>query len=161
MKHLFFGRRATVVIPTVILSLGITSASAQAATVSSPHVSAAASTMVKASASQDSSTPQVCVFQDNEEGGNFACFPTATWSGRWVNLVTPAPGEPSGLTLPWGSFIDDSGSSVVFGDAQTGQTECFAEDSVGIGLKSTIGNDRYMWIEFGNTSCTGKVGKLP
>lgn len=164
MKRLFRGRRAALLMATAIMSLGITAASAQAATVNSSHASPTApTTLVKASVSLDFTCPgkTVCVFQDNNWTGVHESFPTADYSEQWINLVSPPPGVTSGLTLPWDSFHNNSGSSVVFYDAQTGQPDCFFPNTKISGLGSSIGNDRYMWIEFGNTNCTGSIGPFP
>lgn len=163
MKRLFSGRRAAVLMATAIVSLGITAASAQAAMASSSHASTTApTTAVKASAAPDFTCPSksVCIFQDNNWSGLAESFPTVNDSEQWINLVSPF-GVPSGLTLPWHSFNNNSGSSVVFGDAQTGQETCYLPHARISGLGSSVGNDRYMWIEFGNTTCTGVVGPLP
>jgi hypothetical protein len=160
---LLFGRRAAALMATTIVSLGIVAASAQAATASSSHPSATApATVVQATVGPDFTCPSrsVCIFQDNDWSGLVEAFPTVNDSEQWINLVRPF-GVPSGLTLPWHSFNNNSGSSVVFGDAQTGQETCYLPHARISGLGSSVGNDRYMWIEFGNTTCSGVVGPLP
>lgn len=161
MKRLFLGRRAALLMATAIMSLGITAASAQAATVSSSQAGPTApTTLVKASVSPDFTCPDkaVCVFQDNNWSGLVEVFQTVPDSEQWINLVSPF-GVPSGLTLPWHSFNNNSGSSVVFGDAQTGLETCYLPHARISG--ASVGIDRYMWIEFGNTTCSGVVGELP
>src|SRR5262249_11469249 len=111
MNHRFFARTAITIAATAIASLGVAATSAQAAT-GSPHASPRFMC--------DSFAPAVCVFQHANFSGNPAIpFQTSVYSEEWVNLTA------NGLSLPWGSFNNDSGSSVVFGDAQTGSEECF------------------------------------
>src|SRR5579863_2558826 len=151
MSHRYFARTAVAIAATAIASLGLAATTAQAAT-SNPHASHSAVKTVKLGASPrfscDANAPAVCVFQGANFSGNPAVpFSPSTFGETWTNLVT------YGFSLPWGSFYDDSGSSVVFGDGQTGITKCYVPGSR-ISEPEVV-NDRWMWIEFGNTECTG------
>jgi hypothetical protein len=159
MKHRFFARTAIAIAATAIASLGVAATTAQAATVGNPHVSHSAVKVEKLGASPrflcDDFAPAVCVFQGSNWSGTADAFPTGADSEQWINLTSG-----TALSLPWGSFNDDSGSSVVFGDAQTGNEVCFLPHTR-ISEPANVIHYRYMWIEFGNTHCSGSVGPLP
>jgi hypothetical protein len=159
MKLHRFSRTAILLMSAAIFPLGIITVSAQAATVSSARPRATVSTAVaRTHASPDFTCPSasVCVFQDNNWSGAVFIIPTANGGETWVDLTTGGA-----LALPWRSFHDNSGSSVTFGDAQTGLETCFLPGTKLDKLGTSFGNYRYMWIEFGNTGCTGQVGPLP
>jgi hypothetical protein len=99
-------------------------------------------------------SPAVCVFQNTGLTGTVLVVSTAV-NSTWINLTA------NGLSLPWGSFNDNSGSSVVFGDAQTGVETCYPAGTRNGNPPSSVRSDRYMWIEFGVTDCTGRTGPLP
>lgn len=98
-------------------------------------------------------SPIVCVYQLNDYRDIGAVFSPATNGGQWISLTT------YDLTLPWGSFADDSGSSVAFGDASTKQTKCY--DAGSDVANPEVVHYRYIWIEYGDTDCNGTLGPLP
>jgi hypothetical protein len=98
-------------------------------------------------------TKSVCVFDGPNGTGVHGTFPTSD-SEHWINMT-----QKTAITLPWASFHDNSGSSVVFGDKQTGAKQCFLPGSK-FNVTNFVGRDRYIWIEFGNTDCTGHVDPL-
>ena len=153
-------RRIVASIVGVVAVMGTTLlgvAPAQAATTVPLAATSNAPSAVAASVTPDFAcpTPAVCVFDGQNGTGAHGTIPTSD-NGRWVNMT-----QLTGIALPWQSFHDRSGSSVVFGDAQTGQrSPCFTPGSE-FNVPSSIGEDRYVWIEFGNTGCTGTVGPLP
>jgi hypothetical protein len=138
--------------------MALTGSGASAAVTSAHARTAAPAIAAATSADPDFTCPDssVCVFQDLGWSGNpVGVFPTAAYSEQWTNLVSSA-----GLALPWGSFNNNSGSSVVFGDAQTKTVACYLPHAR-ISEPPVVTHYRYMWIEFGNTTCTGYVGPLP
>ncbi len=158
MKSRFFARTATAVAATAIASLGVAATAAQAATASTPQASHSAVKTVKLGAKPrflcDDFAPAVCVFQQGNFTGTAVPFATSMWRDQWVTLTQ------QGFMLPWGSFNDDSGSSVVFGDAQTGNKICYPAHSR-IPFPTTVIHYRFMWIEFGETNCGGSVPPVP
>ena len=99
----------------------------------------------------------MCVFQDSDFTGNPYGWPTASYSGYWVNLT-----GTSSIALPWGSFNDNSGSSVAFGEASTGNTKCYAAGSrISSPSPSWVTSSRYMYIEYGVSDCTVSLPSLP
>ena len=146
MIHRFFARTAIAIAATAIASLGVSAATAQAAP-ASPRFQC------------DNFAPALCIFQGSQWSGTAIELSTQLYGNRWVSITNPSGNGPSGITLPWGSFNDDSGSSVAFGDAQTGQIMCYKP---GTRLSEPqVRSYRYVWIEFGNTDCTGVLGTLP
>jgi hypothetical protein len=149
---------------TIASAIGLTGTGAQAlaATSAAGSTTATSPTVTSSTATPDFTCADrtVCVWQDaNFSGpGIVESFPTADDSEQWINLVSPG-GVPLGMELPWGSFNNNSGSSVVFGDAQSDTGTCYLPDTR-ISEPSVV-HDRYMWIEFGNTGCNGSVGSLP
>ena len=98
----------------------------------------------------------LCIWQVNNFKGTEVTFPTADYRGTWYYL------PDHGLTLPWGSFYDNSGSSVVFGDASTGLTKCYDKAKYPDGVPNpSVNHYGYFHIEYGVTDCTGTVPKLP
>lgn len=161
MRNRLIGAAATALTAAFVLSAaaGMVPAQAQTGKYLSRH-SAAGTSVTQAAAGPDFTcpSPAVCVFQNGNFTGNVAIFPTQSDSGVWINLTNPF-GQGGILTLPWGSFNDNSGSSVAFGDAQTGQTKCYPAHSR-VAYPSVTAY-RYMWIEYGVTNCTGHLGPLP
>jgi hypothetical protein len=102
----------------------------------------------------DQYRPDVCIYQGNYYTGNADIIPTSQ-HGYWISITS------SGIiSLPWHSFHDFSGSSVVFGDAQSGAEVCyFAGGSLpGVG---PVGYYRYVDIEYGDPMCNGSPPPLP
>jgi len=97
--------------------------------------------------------PRVCVYQDTNYSGLEVNFIPSQDGGHWISLTA------AGLSLPWSSFHNDSQSSVVFGDAQTGAWKCFPANTGRASV--SIGSYRYMWIEYGIPDCSGSFGPLP
>ena len=146
MIHRFFARTAIAIAATAIASLGVSAAAAQTTTASPRFLC-------------DNYAPALCIFQGSQWSGTAEYLPTTLYGDRWVSVTNPSGNGPSGITLPWGSFNDDSGSSVAFGDAQTGQIMCYTP---GTRLSEPpVKSYRYVWIEFGNTDCSGALGTLP
>ncbi|HEY3902912.1 MAG TPA: hypothetical protein VGM14_03250 [Streptosporangiaceae bacterium] len=146
MNHRFFGRAAIAIAATALTSLGVAAPAAQAAT-AGPRFSC------------DNYYPALCIFQGSQWSGTAIALSTTLYGDSWVSITNPSGNGPSGITLPWGSFNDDSGSSVAFGDAQTGQIMCYTP---GTRLSEPqVRSYRWVWIEFGNTNCTGSLGTLP
>jgi hypothetical protein len=120
MKFLFAGRKtAATAVAVAILSSGAIAASAQAVTVSSPHphgVVVKAPVTAKSAAQPDftCSSPGICVFQGPDFNGNPTDFVPSLEPDTWLSLTQ------FGLTLPWGSVNNNSGSSIRFEDAQNG-----------------------------------------
>jgi hypothetical protein len=156
MKLLGSGGRAAVLMAAAILPLGIAAASAQAATASPPPARTAAPAGIVNTPAFTCQQSQVCMFQDTGLTGAAHATETLPASGFWLEVHAN-----TGLTIPWGSFNDDSGSSVVFGDAQTGFEQCFKARSRISDPSAQVRASGFMWIEFGNTGCTGAVGALP
>lgn len=103
--------------------------------------------------------PGVCVFDGDSFNNDVVVIDPATEGGSWLSLTG------LGLTLPWGSFNNNSGSSVVFGD-QAQQIKCFGPgtrlDAAQIdSIASWIRLARYVFVEFGNTTCSGSHPKVP
>jgi hypothetical protein len=151
MKRLFSGAGAATLLAAAAMTLGVTAA-AQAAP-------APKATKFYTSPDFHCLTASACVFQGRNWTGFAEGFPTASDSEQWIDLTNPFGGGPSGLKLPWGSFNDNSGSSVAFGDDQTNHTKCYPPHSRI--SEPSVTHYRYLWIEFGNTNCTGHLGPLP
>lgn len=156
LKRRLVASAAAVVAVLGTTLLGVSPAQA-VTTTAAMTASSAAPSAVAASVTPDFTcpAPAVCVFDGANGTGVHGVIPTSD-NLHWVNMTAK-----TGISLPWASFHDDSGSSVVFGDAQTGKTsQCFLPGSE-FNVPTSIGADRYVWIEFGNTDCTGTVGPLP
>jgi len=109
---------------------------------------------IPAATTCDELRPVVCIYPGGNYTGAFqAWFPDAA-GGFWISLT-----NDSGMTLPWGSFHDFSGSSVAFGDVSTGQRKCYVVESSA--AYPSVTSYRYMWIEYGVKNCTGTLGWLP
>lgn len=140
------GRAAVVIAATVALLSGAGMAAAQS---QAPAHTGRAAVVLDCAAL----APRVCVYQDTGYTGLEVNFIPSETGGHWISLTA------AGLSLPWGSFHNDSQSSVVFGDAQTGAWICFPENTGRTSV--SIGSYRYMWIEYGIPDCSGSVGSLP
>jgi hypothetical protein len=146
MRIPFLGRRLAIASATaglLLVTLGVGSASAQNQT--------------GPTGCEGQTAPILCVYQlnnINDNGNVVVFFPShPVDQDNWMSLTA------AGLTLPWGSFVDASGSSVAFGDASTGKTKCYpAESEV---ANPVVVHYRYMWIEYGVKNCTGTLGRLP
>lgn len=147
MNHRFFARTAIAIAATALTSLGVSAAAAQTTTAASPRFQC------------ENNYPALCIFQGSQWSGTAIALSTTLYSNHWVSITNPSGNGPSGITLPWGSFNDDSGSSVAFGDALTGQIMCYKP---GTRLSEPqVRSYRWVWIEFGNTGCTAVLGTLP
>jgi Peptidase inhibitor family I36 len=150
MKCPSFVRRTAVLTVVVIMSLSTAAVAANAGT-------AVRSTSATAlSVSPDFTCPSavVCIFKQTNFAGAVLNIPTSN-NSHWFNLT-----NGTGFTLPFGSFNDNSGSSIVLGNASTGATKCFLPHTR-INAPDSVRRDRYIWIEFGVTDCSGRLGPLP
>lgn len=138
MRRLILGHRVAALMSAVLISLSVSATAAQASTTSGFHCL----------------SPTVCVFQAANWSGTVATFPTHTYPDQWVSITAGY-----NVTLPWGSFYDNSGSSVAFGDAETQQTYCYKPGSRINEPPQT--NYRYIWIEYGNTNCSQTLPVVP
>jgi hypothetical protein len=167
MKHLFIGRKAAATAAAVaILSSGAIMASAQAATVSKPHfhiVVVKVQPPAKRAVQPDftCTSPGICVYQGDNFNGAPTDFVPSLEPDRWLNLTT------NGInTLPWGSFNNNSGSSLIIADGQTQRAICIlpaeppplklTRADIVADLGSAILHDRYVFIEYGNATCSDK-----
>lgn len=158
MKRFSISSRAAILVAAALTSLGATAASAQATTTSGVQGGSITRPAATSGATPDFTCPgsTVCVFQEASWKGTAAEYPTSNWSatGKWVGKFVSLTATSS-LTLPWGSFNDNSGSSVVFGDKQTGAKECYRPHSKFSDPPQT--NYGYIYVEYGNTTCSGEV----
>jgi hypothetical protein len=156
VKRFSLGGRAAVLVAATLMSLGATAASAQAATTSGARGGGITHPAATSGATPNFTCPShtLCIFQDAKWRGTVGEYQTSDWAGAWVSLTTT-----SSLTLPWKSFHNNSGSSVMFGDYQTGAEECIRPDSK-LSDPPEI-HYGYIWIEYGNTNCTGNVPQIP
>src|ERR1035437_2234341 len=109
-------------------------------------------------------TPGVCFFDGADFTGAATNYIPSLEPDRWLSLTQ------DGLTLPWGSLNNNSGSSVVVEDAQDGHSHCFPPN--GQWTEAEIDNNispffsgirsfRYVYIEYGNTLCSGSYPPPP
>jgi hypothetical protein len=98
----------------------------------------------------------LCVWNRTDFRGKEVSYPTSTHKAdKWYSLTA------GGNSLPWGSFRDNSNSSVAFGDATTGKTRCYVAGDVVPYPASAVRSYRYFHIEYGISNCTGTLPPLP
>ena len=144
--------RLLVVAFAILSVMGLTGMGAQAmaATAVPPAAQAATSpTVVHSAASPDFTCPSrtLCLFQDTGFSGSVCLFPMPGDGDIWFDLRTQCD-----FTIPWGSLNDNTGSRVIFEDAQTGAEYCEPAGYRGT-PSSTVRNTGYMYIQYGVTSC--------
>ena len=99
----------------------------------------------------------VCIFN----GPNFTLFsiqqPTKSQcaSQQWC------PIRGGGMDVPWGSWVNNSGSSLVFGNASTNQTQCFGENLQDATPPASLRAYGYFHVEYGEHHCGGTIPPLP
>ena len=102
--------------------------------------------------------PIICIYfapnyTETSAGGPVDFRPGDPALAGWVNM------RNDNIVLPWGSFVNDSGSSVVFGNASTNTTHCLPAHYENPNPTSVI-HFAYLHVEFGVTNCTGTIPGL-
>lgn len=166
MRHIFIGRKAAMIAAALaIVASGASTASAQAATLSRPHLRTVEATAKPAGQTDPTcNSPGVCFFDGANFTGPHTGYVPSLEPDQWLSLTQ------DGLTLPWGSLHNNSGSSVVVEDAQDGHSHCFppngkwTETEIDNNISpffSGIRSFRYVYIEYGNTLCSGSFPPPP
>jgi hypothetical protein len=99
--------------------------------------------------------PSVCVFQGGNFDGNAISFVPSLVGDQWISLTA------SGIYLPWGSYNNNSGSCVLFGNASAPANQQLVDglpftkaDSAQLSIYPYVQAGRYIYIEYGNKNCT-------
>lgn len=94
-------------------------------------------------------SPSVCVFDGSNFNGNETSFVPSLVGDQWLSLTM------NGITLPWGSFNNNSGSCVIFYNASAAEA-FYAEAHVRLDaaqLSAATLAGRYIYIEYGYPDC--------
>lgn len=99
--------------------------------------------------------PSLCVFQGSNFNGNVTSFTPSLVGDRWLSLTA------NGLSLPWGSYNNNSGSCVLFANASAPANQRLVdglpftrEDGAALSIFPYLQGGRYIYIEYGNKNCT-------
>jgi hypothetical protein len=99
--------------------------------------------------------PALCVFQGSNFDGNVTSFVPSLVGDQWLSLTA------NGLSLPWGSLNNNSGSCVLFGNASAPANQQLVpvlpftrEDGAQLSAFPYLQGGRWIYIEYGNPNCT-------
>lgn len=93
--------------------------------------------------------PALCLFQENNWSGTPVVYTPSSQGGHWISIA-------GSLIEPWGSFNDNSGSSVVFDNTTSNQEFCFTAGSRHEESQGTpnVWHAQWLWITYGIGDCS-------
>jgi hypothetical protein len=136
---------------TAVLAFGAGTASAQT---SAPSVTARPAIAQTDPTGACNPSPRVCVFDGADYTGTKIWYVPATAGSGWLSM------RAKGLTIPWASLDNNSGSSIVFLNNSTHHAYCFGPSERRANAVDPI-DAGYIHIEFGVTDCSGILPPLP